>query len=85
MATREEILQSGKGEIRVFRAGMYQREEFRVKRIDSPFGKYAVLELDKFADLKELLRISEEYGLPVFSKNGKIFPKGKSAKDFVGL
>lgn len=85
MGDREEMLKNGKGEIRVFRAGMYQREEFLVKRIGSPFGTYAVLELDKFIDLKELLRISEEYRLPIFSKNGKVFPKGTSAKDFVGL
>ncbi len=85
MATREELLGKGRGEIRVYRAGMYQNEEFVVKRIDSPFGKYAVLEVNKFIDLKELLRISEECQLPVYAKNGKVFPKGKSTKDFVGL
>ena len=85
MVTREEMLAGGKGEIRVMRAGMYQREEFAVKRISSPLGTYAVLEVDKFIDLKELLRISEEYRLPVFAKNGKVFPKGTSSKDFTGL
>ncbi|MFH1470247.1 MAG: hypothetical protein ABIF01_00705 [Candidatus Micrarchaeota archaeon] len=85
MVSREDILARGKGEIRVFRAGMYQREEFVVKRIDSPFGTFAVLEVDKFIDLKELLRVAEEYRLPVYAKNGKVFPKGKSTKDFVGL
>ncbi|MFH0818160.1 MAG: hypothetical protein V1909_06035 [Candidatus Micrarchaeota archaeon] len=85
MMNREEILANGKGEIRVYRAGVYQREEFKVKRIDSPFGRYAALELDKFVDLKELVRVSEEYKLPVFAKNGKAYPKGTSSKDFVGL
>lgn len=85
MATREEILKNGKGEIRVMRSGMLQREEFLVKRIESPHGTYAVLESDKFIDLKELLRIVEEYNLPVYAKNCKVFPKGKSPRDFVGL
>jgi hypothetical protein len=85
MATRDEILRDGKGEIRVLRSGMLQREEFLLRRIDSPYGKYAALELDKFVDLKELLRISSEYDLPVFAKNGKVFPRGKSPKDFAGL
>ena len=85
MVTREELLRNGKGEIRVMRAGMLQREEFLLRRIDSPHGKYAILELDKFVDLKELLRVSEEYNLPVFAKNGKVFPRGKSPKDFAGI
>jgi hypothetical protein len=85
MAGREELLKAGKGEIRVFRSGMYQREDFSVKRIDSPFGKYVVLEVDKIIDVKELVRVAEEYQLPVCAKNGKVFPRGKSVKDFVGL
>ncbi len=85
MVTREEILKLGKAELKVTRSGMMQREEFIVKRIDSAFGKYAVLEVDKFIDLKELLRIAEEHQLPVFAKNGKVFPKGKGTRDFVGL
>jgi hypothetical protein len=85
MATREEVLKNGKGEIRVMRSGMLQREEFLVKRVDSPHGRYAVLEVDKFIDLKELLRIAEEYKLPIYAKNGKVFPKGSSPRDFVGL
>lgn len=85
MATREEVLKHGKVEIRVSRSGMMQREEFAVKRIESGFGKYAALEIDKYVDLKELMRVAEEYRLPVFAKNGKIFPRGTSPRDFVGL
>jgi hypothetical protein len=85
MPTREEILAKGKGEIRVKRAGMLQREEFVVKRLQSPLGVYATLEVDKFVDLTELVRLAEELKLPVFAKNGKVFPKGTSPKDFLGL
>ncbi|MFH1447864.1 MAG: hypothetical protein ABIG39_03300 [Candidatus Micrarchaeota archaeon] len=85
MVTREEILGKGVIELRVSRSGMLQNEEFVVKRIDSAFGKYVALEVNKYIDLKELIRISEDYHLPVFAKNGRIFPKGTSTKDFVGL
>jgi hypothetical protein len=85
MVTREKILKDGKGEIRVMRAGMLQREEFIVRRIDSPLGRYAVLEVDKFIEIKELIRVAEEYKLPIFAKNGKVFPRGTSSKDFAGL
>ncbi len=83
--SREEILRKGRGEIRVMRSGMLQNEDFVVKRITSPLGTYAILEVDKIIDIKELLRLSQEYNLPVFAKNGKVFPRGTSTKDFVGL
>ena len=80
-----DALKKGKVDIRVMRSGTLQFQTFEVKRIDSPIGKFPVLFLDKFVDLSELLRIAEDFQLPVFTKNGQIFPKGKSAKDFAGL
>lgn len=67
------------------RAGVLQVLDFVVARGMSPEGEYPYLVLDKFIDLSELLRVSEEYGFPVFGKNGRVFPPGKSAKDFVCL
>lgn len=81
----KDALEKGKADIRVMRSGTLQFQTFEVKRMDSPIGKFPVLFLDKFVDLSELLRIAEEFQLPVFTKNGQIFPKGKSAKDFAGL
>ncbi len=80
-----EILAKGKAEIRVKRAGVFQRQDFIVKKGISPAGEYPYLFIDKFVDLSELIRVAEEYGLPVTAKNGNIFPKGKTSKDFAHL
>ncbi|MEM3400318.1 MAG: hypothetical protein QXP42_05800 [Candidatus Micrarchaeia archaeon] len=82
---RAEILKNGKVKIRVKRSGMYQQIEFVVERINSPMGIYPVLKTDKFIDLSEGVRIAEELMLPVKTKNGVFFPRGKGAGDFVGL
>lgn len=80
-----EILAKGKAEIRVKRAGVVQFQDFLVKTGMSPGGPYPYLFIDKFVDLGELMRVAEEYGLPVTAKNGSVFPKGKSSKDFAHL
>jgi len=78
-------LRAGKVDIRVMRSGTLQFQEFVIKRIPSPVGAYPVLFVDKFIDMSELLRLAEEYQLPVSAKNGTAFPKGKISKDFAGL
>jgi len=83
--TREEILKTGKAELRVHRKGMFQRIIFTVKIINEPYGKYPVLFTDRVIDLSEAVRLAEELQIPVETPNGRIFPRGKSGKDFVGL
>ncbi len=78
-------LKAGKVDIKVMRSGTLQFQEFVIKRIPSPVGAYPVLSVDKFIDMSELLRLAEEYQLPVSAKNGTAFPKGKTSKDFAGL
>lgn len=78
-------LKSGEVMIRVKRMGMYQVLPFKVERYDSPGGKVPCLKTDRAIELPELLRISEEFGLPVCSKDSRVFPKGKMEKDFAGL
>ena len=84
-AVAQEVVERGKVEIKVRRAGALQRIEFSAKR--PPIGnmQYLVLFTDRFVDLGELVRVAEEVGLPIFAANGKVFPKGKTAADFVGL
>lgn len=81
----KEILAKGKVEIKVKRAGVRQFQDFVVKRGMSPEGEYPYLFIDKFVDLSELMRVAEEYGIPVTAKNGRIFPRGKTSKDFAHL
>ena len=81
----KEIVVMGKISIRVRRMCIIQRQEFIVKRKMGPAGEYPYLFLDKFLDLSELLRVSEEAQLPVTTKNGSVFPKGKTSVDFSPL
>jgi len=81
----KDALKKEKVDIRVMRSGTLQFQEFMVKRIPSPVGAYPVLFVDKFVDMSELLRLAEEYQLPISAKNGTVFPKGKTSKDFAGL
>jgi hypothetical protein len=79
------VLKAGKVDIKVMRSGTLQFQEFVVKRLPLPIGRYPVLSVDKFIDMSELLRLAEEYQLPVSAKNGTAFPRGKISKDFAGL
>ncbi len=69
--------------VRVKSGGMYQHIVF--KKVLVGFGRGKSLELfaDRNLELREAERISNEIGLPVHTRNCKVFPKGKGAKDFV--
>ena len=84
-AVASEALEKGRVEVRVRRAGMLQNVELVLKRF--PMGKVSHVALctDKYIDIGELVRVVEVVGLPVFAKNGRAFPRGKGAVDFVGL
>ena len=82
---QKELLAKGEVELRVKRTGMFQKLTFRIVRHATPVGLVPYITLDKFLDLSELMRIAEEYSLPVQASNGKVFPKGKREMDFLGL
>jgi hypothetical protein len=82
---RQVALQKGEIEIRVKRSGMFQVLPFKVVRKQTPVGQVPYLSLDRFLDLSELLRVAEEYQLPVESPAGRVFPRGKKEGDFAGL
>lgn len=82
---RKELLAKGEVDIRVKRTGMFQLLTFRVVRHATPIGMVPYLTLDKFLDLSELMKIADEYSLPVQAKNGKVYPRGKKEMDFLGL
>jgi len=81
----KEALEKGEAEIRVKRAGVYQTLLFKVVREETPLGTVPYLTADRFVDLPELVRIAEEYGMPVRAKNGKVLPRGKREMDFANL
>jgi len=86
MASKQsEALAAGEISIRVKRSGIFQVLPFKLMRRKTATGEVPYLVLDRFLDVSELLRISEEYCLPIESPAGKVFPRGKKEQDFVGL
>lgn len=81
----QKIISEGGIRLKVRRAGMFQFQTFKIRRV--PIGKEMFVELflDKVMDMAEVKRVSESTGLPVETENGRIFPEGKGAKDFIGI
>jgi hypothetical protein len=79
----KEIIERGSIKIRVRRSGMLQQLTFNVKKVNIGDSEYVELYTSRIVDTSELLRVSEETGLPVEAPNGKAFPKGTAALDFI--
>lgn len=82
---REQILKDGKVMVRVKHSGMMQNLEFIVAREKTGFGEIPFLKIERPVDASELMRVADEVQLPIISLSGKVFPKGKGMRDFVGL
>ena len=81
----QAIIGMGSVKIRVKRTGMFQQMTFNIKRIDAGKEKFVELFCDRLIDMSELERVANETGLPVEAQNGRAFPEGLGAKDFIGL
>ncbi len=85
MATEDaaRILKQGYARIRVKRSGMFQFQVFKVRRVELGNAHFVELFLDRVLDMSELQRVANETHLPVEAENGRAFPEGTGAKDFV--
>ncbi|MGC8629016.1 MAG: hypothetical protein ACP5T4_02285 [Candidatus Micrarchaeia archaeon] len=79
------ILKKGFVEVRVNISGIFQKVTFKVEKEKSGGIEYTTLHTDKLVGISDLAKIAAETGLPAESPTGKVFPKGKSAKDFQNL
>lgn len=79
------IIREGGIHVRVRRSGMYQVMMFRIKRIQMGKDYYVELFLGRILDMSELQRVANETMLPVEAENGRAFPEGKGAKDFLNI
>ena len=77
------ILKEGSIKIRVKRTGMFQVQTFTVRDVKFGSDYFYELYIDKVVELPELERIANEIGIAVEASNGRVFPEGKSAKDFL--
>ena len=82
---RAKVLEDGGIEIRVKRMGMYQVLPFKIERRETPLGKVPYLCSDRAIEMPELVRIANEFDLPVCAQKNKVVPRGKMEKDFAGL
>ncbi|HII10116.1 MAG: hypothetical protein ABSE71_02380 [Candidatus Micrarchaeaceae archaeon] len=82
----KKIIADGSVRLRVRRSGMLQFQVFKIKKV--PAGKdgfFVELFLDRVIDMSELQRVANETGLPVEAENGRAFPTGLGANDFMDL
>lgn len=84
-AGAQRIIGEGQARIKVKRAGVLQFVIFRIKRIKAGSEQFVELFSDRMIDRDEIIRVANETGLPVEAQNGRAFPEGKGAKDFLGL
>ena len=83
--TAKRVLAEGQARVKVKRAGMLQFVVFKIKRIKAGSDEFAELFCNRVINRDEIIRVANEIGLPVEAENGRAFPDGKGAKDFLGL
>jgi len=69
--------------IRVKRSGVYQQITFQLREETKGNIKFIELFTDKNIDLSEIIKIANEYDIPIRAKNGIAFPEGKDIMDFI--
>jgi hypothetical protein len=79
----KKILKQGSAEIRVRVSGIIQKHKFELKKENSAFGDYYVLETSQPLVIAELMRVANEADFPVRAPTGFYFPNGKTPKDFL--
>ncbi|HVC58560.1 MAG TPA: hypothetical protein VND15_03745 [Candidatus Acidoferrales bacterium] len=77
------IVKEGTLRIKVKRAGMLQFQIFNIRKVRAGQDEFVELWLDRVIDMSELERLANELELPVETQNGRAFPEGKGAKDFI--
>jgi hypothetical protein len=77
------ILKDGSARIRVKRSGMFQFQIFKIRKVKLGNEEFVELYLDRVLDMQEIHRVAAETGLPIEATNGRAFPEGTGAKDFV--
>ncbi|MEM0086722.1 MAG: hypothetical protein QW774_00410 [Candidatus Micrarchaeaceae archaeon] len=81
----EYALKNRSIKIRVKRSGIFQQITFNVRRVNEANIVFTELFTERIIDTSELLRVAKEIGLPVEAPNGRAFPPGTSASDFVAI
>lgn len=70
---------------KVKRAGMLQYLVFKIKKVFVGKDYYIELHVDRLLEFSELQRVANETHLPVEAENGRAFPQGMGANDFLNI
>lgn len=79
------IIKNGSVKVRVRRSGMLQVLTFNIKKISIGKDYFVELHVGRVLVFSELQRVANETHLPVEAENGRAFPEGKGAKDFLNV
>jgi hypothetical protein len=79
------IIRDGSAVVRLKRAGMLQSLTFKIRKVSIGKEYFVELYTPRMVDMGELHRIANELELPVEVENGRAFPEGTGAKDFMNL
>lgn len=81
--TARRIVTAGNIKLRVKRSGMLQILTFNIKKIGIGKDFFVELFVPRILDMSELQRVANDTHLPVEAENGRAFPEGMGAKDFM--
>ena len=79
------IIKNGSVVVRVKRSGMFQSLTLKIKKVSMGKDYFVELYFSRMLDMSELQRVANELGLPVEVENGRAFPEGTGATDFMNL
>ena len=71
-------------EVSFISEGIVKKHVAEIKVETTPFGSYEYIDISRVnVPQKELIKIANETGMPVFHRGMKIFPEGKTARDII--
>lgn len=79
---KDEILNRGYVDVKVFVSGLRQSHRLHVVKEKTSQGMMTLLVSQHYIPTNELLKLSEQFQLPIKHKGTVVFPRGKMARDF---
>lgn len=82
MISKEEILRRGYVDVKVFVSGLRQSHRLTISKEKTAHGMVPFLVCKYYIPTNELVRLSEELGLPIKHKEVTVFPRGTMPSHF---
>ncbi|VVC04382.1 Uncharacterised protein [Candidatus Bilamarchaeum dharawalense] len=82
MTSKQEILKQGFVDVKVFVAGLRQSHRLEVQKQKTAHGDVPFLVCKHYIPATEMVRLAEEFQLPIKHKDTVVFPKGTMPSTF---